>query len=100
MVYGVNTLNIVFGSEEAASILAPTLGDLETIYQIRTRPASRMLSRLVKSMDPFLPGTDFFTNWRLFVGLPLIAPALVLSRTRVADQAFAILPITVCFLGF
>jgi hypothetical protein len=96
MVYGMNTLNIVFGPEEATNLLAPSLSDLETSFQIRRRPSTQILQRFIKSIDPFLPISECFTNWKLFVGLPLIAPALVLSRTKVADQVFAILPITVC----
>lgn len=95
LVYGVNTINIVFGREEARRILAPRIQDVRFFGSLRDTPIGRFLVAVVEPMDPFFPSFETLANWKLYIGLPLIAPSLVLSRTHSVDQVFAVLPITV-----
>jgi hypothetical protein len=95
LVYGVNTLHVVFGAEEAARIMAPSPYDMGILNAFKMRAGSHAVRKIFKIMDPFLPSVDSLPNWKLFVGLPLIAPSLVLLRTTVADKLFTVLPITV-----
>jgi midasin (ATPase involved in ribosome maturation) len=101
--YGINTLQMVFGRDEAYQIIALWgTRDLQVANQIQPdqsvlnlHTVSRFLRRVSMSFDPFLPSADFIPHWKLFVGLPLIAPSLILSRTRLAEPFFATIPVTV-----
>jgi hypothetical protein len=95
LVYGVNTLHVVFGPEEAMKIMAVRPGGMGFLTELRLSGGSQFVQNLFKATDPFLPSMDSFRNWKLFIGLPMIAPSLVLARTRMADLIFAVLPITV-----
>jgi hypothetical protein len=96
MVYGVNALCLVFGTEEAHRMLVSgsqrnfTL--LESFFGPHKSRWASLLTKLTMITDPFLPTTQ---SLRLLLGVPMIGPALVLSRTTLADHAFAVLPITV-----
>lgn len=70
--HGVASIVAIFGSEDAARILAPL-----------TRQAFSPRSALQVLRD----------HWRLYFGIPLIPPILVLSRTTIAEPALPILPI-------
>ncbi|RFU27874.1 hypothetical protein B7463_g8476, partial [Scytalidium lignicola] len=94
LVYGVNTINLVFGREEARRILAPRVYDARLYALLRETSLGRFLATVVEPMDPFFPSFDALANWRLYIGLPLIAPSLILSRTHSVDHVFAVLPIT------
>lgn len=103
LMYGINTLQMVFGRDEAYQIIALWgTRDLQVANQIQPdqsglslHTVSRFLRRVSMSFDPFLPSADFIPHWKLFVGLPLIAPSLILSRTRLAEPFFATIPVTV-----
>ena len=94
LVYGINTLHVVFGEEEARRILSPSNEHLSVISRMDKSPFFSLQKALLKIMDPFLPTSAIDSSWKLFVGLPMVAPTLVLSRTRIADQFFAVIPIT------
>jgi hypothetical protein len=92
LVYGLNTLQLVFGTEEAQRLLYE--GRRMRIYKNIVPDA--WVSWSIKTLqitNPFLPSASN-GGW-LFGSLPLIAPALILSRTRIADRTFSILPIIV-----
>jgi len=88
-VYGANVISLVFGETEGERILAPAessyldgiLGETGLFYY----------REFQKYAIPFLPPLVF--NWKIVVGLPLIAPTLILARTGLADRIFSILPI-------
>jgi hypothetical protein len=104
LMYGINTLQMVFGHDEAYRMMALAgTRNLQIVNQVQpehTMRALQVISRLLRrasmSLDPFLPSVDLMAHWKLFVGLPLIAPSLVLSRTRLAEPFFTIVPVTVC----
>ena len=103
LMYGINTLQMVFGHDEAYRIIALAgTRQLQVMNRIQSEHSSRavqLASRLFRTasmtFDPFLPSTDLMAHWKLFVGLPLIAPSLVLSRTTLAEPFFTIVPVTV-----
>lgn len=103
LMYGINTLQMVFGHDEAYRIMALAgTHQFQVMHRIQPDQSNRALqavSRLLRtvsmSFDPFLPSTDWMAHWKLFIGLPLIAPSLVLSRTRLAEPFFTIVPVTV-----
>ncbi|KAH0559088.1 hypothetical protein GP486_004331, partial [Trichoglossum hirsutum] len=76
MVFGINTVHVIFGMEEASELL-PGAGCALTIY---------------KALNPFVPFPTGW-GWRLRFGLPLIPVVLVLSRSNIADSVLPILPI-------
>lgn len=92
LVYGFNTMHLVFGQDEARRLLMPSSLDLRARAVAENSGFWRAIFRFIKLSDPFLPTMP---GMKLFLGLPLIAPGLVLSRTKLADQIFAILPISV-----
>ncbi|KAI9771630.1 MAG: hypothetical protein M1840_001845 [Geoglossum simile] len=76
MVFGINTVHVIFGMEDAGKLL-PGAGCALTMYKV---------------LNPFVPFPTGW-GWRLRFGLPLIPIALVLSRSNIADSALPILPI-------
>ncbi|KAH8808124.1 hypothetical protein F5884DRAFT_791121 [Xylogone sp. PMI_703] len=94
LVYGVNTINLVFGREEARRILAPRAQEARLYALLRETAVGRFLATVIEPMDPFFPSFDTLANWKLYIGLPLIAPSLILSRTHSVDHVFAVLPIS------
>lgn len=95
LVYGVNTLHVVFGSREAARLMTPSPRYLRFWGDERLSILTKVVPTILKNLDPFFPSLESQFNWKLFVGLPLIAPALVLLRTTVADKFFSVIPVTV-----
>ena len=105
LVYGINTVQVVFGREEASNIImrATPPRFISTRGVERADGFGKLLdsilpSSISKLMDPFIPGSELVYGWKLIVGLPMIAPALILSRFKIADPLFAILPVAVSFL--
>ncbi|CCU74569.1 unnamed protein product [Blumeria hordei] len=84
LLYGMNVVRVVFGDAEAQRLL-----------QSQARPTGIMwtVSQLfvggMKSFSPLIPTFQAYSISKVFVGVPLIAPSLVLLRTRWADKAFA-----------
>jgi hypothetical protein len=76
MVFGINTVHVIFGMEDATKLL-PGAGCALTMY---------------RALNPFVPFPTGW-GWRLRVGLPLIPIVLVLSRSNIADSVLPILPI-------
>jgi hypothetical protein len=74
-VHGLYTLTSIFDPADSRRILQPLINDLWST----ARPADQLRS-LVQ-------------HWRLRVGLPLIPPLLILSRTTLADSLLPILPV-------
>lgn len=91
--YGTNATYLVFGSSEARRMLSPSMQDLAVQRVMDANRASVIHRHILKMINPFIPYEA--TSWKLLLGLPAILPALVLSRIPMADQVFALLPITV-----
>lgn len=96
LVYGVNTIKVVFGSEDALRILqASTTHRTDKIWS-----ATRILANIVKPFDLLLPSTYPLDSLKVFIRTPLIAPSLIILRTRWAHRAFSfLLPLVIISLS-
>jgi hypothetical protein len=92
LVYGFNAMDLVFGQEEARRLLMPSALDLRARNLAVNSTFWKAVFQFFKLTEPFMP---MMSGLKLCIGLPLIAPSLILARTRLADQIFAILPISV-----
>ncbi|KAF2453266.1 hypothetical protein BDY21DRAFT_356188 [Lineolata rhizophorae] len=81
VVHGATSVYFVFGVRDGYRILAPLY---TAPGQIAHENAVPHLVELVR---------DSFRHWRLYGGLALIPPVLVLSRTSIADSVLPILPV-------
>ncbi|KAM3421724.1 hypothetical protein BST61_g2104 [Cercospora zeina] len=85
---GVHTIYAIFGAEDGNRLLEPqwrmTIQPPVEVYASEPEKAWEILSTL------FL---DLQNHWRLLVGVPMITPMLVLSRTSLADSVLPVLPI-------
>ena len=75
--HGIHSVSQIFGQEDAWRILRPVLSDLRWSHNWDAR----------QIIDHAL------AHWRLHLGLPLISPMLILSRTRIIDSVLPIVPI-------
>ncbi|KAI7277184.1 hypothetical protein KC335_g121 [Hortaea werneckii] len=80
--WGVHSIYAIFGPEDGFRILRPWVVD--SIRVVRPEDALHEVGRAVLHCA---------VHWRLYIGLPLITPVLVLSRTRFADSVLPVLPI-------
>lgn len=95
LVYGFNAMDLIFGHAEARRLLMPSSLDMRARHMAENSGFWKSVFRFFKLSEPFMP---MMSGLKLCIGLPLIAPGLVLARTRLADQIFAILPISVSSL--
>jgi hypothetical protein len=93
MVYGVNAIHLVFGTDHAQVILAETA--IPKLHAMIGERAARIFHNISRITDPFMPA-EGVENWKTFLGLPMIAPVLILSRTNLADYGFHLASISVC----
>ena len=77
LLYGTHTMMTVFGKEEALRLLAPKASSSLGIVGN---------SVLIHSLQRVR------AHWKVVFGLPMIAPALILSRTSLADPMIDIIP--------
>lgn len=85
---GIHTIYAVFGPDEGRRILDPVMRNM-----VRA-PVDAFVGRPREAMDRVLGEVmEHLVHWRLYVGLPLITPTLILSRTSLADGVLPILPV-------
>lgn len=80
--HGAHTIEMLFGHDDAAAILAPS-------------PDVSYVEREIRRLIPNL-AEPFFRGWRglrVEVGLPIIPASLIASRTSMAEPILPILPI-------
>lgn len=88
MACGIHSIYSVFGPEDGFRILRPMiLNAVRPPVETYVGEPREALQKLVGVM------LDHVVHWRLYVGLPLITPMLVLSRTKFADSILPVLPI-------
>ena len=85
LVYGMNTVYVIFGGVEGDRILGRAAAG------VASTPSSDR-GDLLRLLNPFAAAPTGW-SWRLGLGLPLVPPILVMSRTRSADSILPILPI-------
>ncbi|KAE8445849.1 hypothetical protein EG329_012772 [Mollisiaceae sp. DMI_Dod_QoI] len=90
LVYGMNAMTLVFGAEETKQIL---LEGFEEWPNEGEPTIVKYIGKFTQIADPWFPqiGIPNLPNRTLFLGVPLIGPALVLLRTSLADQVFPVL---------
>ena len=88
LAWGVHSIYAVFGAEDGLRILRP-------IIRNAIRPPIEFGQGTFRAVgDMILNSTlNHLVHWRLYVGLPLITPMLILSRTSLADSVLPVLPI-------
>lgn len=84
---GVHTIYRIFGARDGYRILLPLTREMVAPPIDFDLPPRMIAARLLYK---FVQHTR---HWRLYVGVPLIAPLLVLSRTSLADAAMPALPV-------
>lgn len=96
LLFGVNSLALVFGPDEARGMILEHYDDFLDRRVLGDYINLPVTQTLTKYIFPFLGG-GFMTvpSWRTAIGLPLIAPTLILSRAKIADSVFTIVPVTV-----
>ncbi|KAK3050915.1 hypothetical protein LTR09_007993 [Extremus antarcticus] len=89
MAWGVQSIYAVFGSEDGYRILHPLVQNaLRAPIEFTNTMTSRQISQEILRAT-----LVHLQHWRLYIGIPLIAPVLVLSRTTLADAMLPVLPI-------
>ncbi|KAK5133405.1 hypothetical protein LTR08_007744 [Meristemomyces frigidus] len=86
--WGIHSIYSIFGEDDGFRILRPIL--LNAI-----RPPVDSYTGDLRQAAQTAVGVllDHLVHWRLYLGLPLIAPVVILSRTKLADAVLPILPI-------
>ena len=88
MLFGVHSIYAVFGSTDGVRILRPLLFNIvRTPVEFNGASARQIGIRGLRIL------LDHMVHWRLYVGIPLIGPMLVLSRTNMADSILPVLPV-------
>lgn len=93
MVYGFNAIELIFGAEGARELLFAGGNSPSMIREVIPDSFMNWFYTIMRLTDPFVP-TAGGGSW-VFGVSPLIAPGLLLSRTRIADRTFSLLPILV-----
>ncbi|CAG8954562.1 hypothetical protein HYFRA_00004479 [Hymenoscyphus fraxineus] len=97
-VYGVNTIYVVFGHEDAAKILL-NMGEDAGLAVPRPKSPLNALWNLMTGTDPFFPHLyGPLRHWKPWATIPLIGPAIVLSRTKLSDFVFPLM-ISIYFIN-
>lgn len=90
MLFGVHSVYAVFGSTDGVRILRPLLYNIvRAPVEFNVNGASAGLVGR-RALRVFL---EHMVHWRLYIGIPLIGPMLVLSRTTLADSILPVLPV-------
>jgi hypothetical protein len=97
LVYGFNSLYLVFGRDYADEIIRRQSAEPSVVRKLLGSRLYRFIFKLSEFTDPFIPTSELL-SLELFFGLPLVAPALILARTKgLADYVFSIAPIPVSY---
>lgn len=88
MLFGVHSIYAVFGSTDGVRILRPLLYNIVRTPVEFNGASTKEVAR--RALRVFL---DHMVHWRLYVGIPLIGPMLVASRTTLADSLLPVLPV-------
>ncbi|KAM0720723.1 hypothetical protein Q7P37_004860 [Cladosporium fusiforme] len=84
---GEHTVYRIFGMHDGFRILRPLLRQRVMPQIDFDLPARAVAARVLYEF------TERARHWRLYVGVPLISPLLILSRTGLADSVLPVLPV-------
>ncbi|KAK3712907.1 hypothetical protein LTR37_008792 [Vermiconidia calcicola] len=86
MASGISSIYAVFGAEDGFRILRPLLFNHgRSLLDVASE------GNIGEALLAYV--SDSFARWRLMIGLPLITPMIVLSRTTLADPILPVLPV-------
>ncbi|GAB7361972.1 hypothetical protein MBLNU230_g2009t1 [Neophaeotheca triangularis] len=88
--HGVYAIYAVFGAEDGTRILRP-LVDMAMQAPLELDAGALGPGELSRELGRYYARR--LSHWRLYMGLPLISPMLVLSRTALADYVLPALPV-------
>lgn len=77
-IHGMHSILMIFGDDHGLRILQPML---------------LSSSRAVVNWGPQELLRHLHRNWRLLIGVPLITPSILMSRTRLADRFLPLIPL-------
>ena len=88
MAWGIHSIYAVFGAEDGFRILRPLILN-------HVRPPLEFQNTSVRAIGNSMLAlaVNHVQHWRLYVGLPLITPIVILSRTTYADSVLPVLPV-------
>jgi hypothetical protein len=84
---GMHTVYRIFGAQDGFRILRPLMRQMVAPPIDLDLPPRLILARVLYKFSQHL------RHWRLYIGVPLITPLLVLSRTALADSVLPALPV-------
>jgi len=84
---GMHTVYRIFGAQDGFRILRPLMRQMVAPPIDLDLPPRVILARLLYKVSQHM------RHWRLYLGVPLITPLLVLSRTSLADSVLPALPV-------
>lgn len=91
MAWGIHSIYAVFGADDGFRILRPLI-----LNNVR-RPIEfdNIIVRDLRDLRTHMLAlvVDHIVHWRLYIGIPLITPMVVLSRTTFIDSILPVLPI-------
>ena len=87
VIHGVDTIFRIFGTRDGIRILQPWMRTHWTPWFDLSAGPRQMLRMLA------LRAVYEAQHWRLYLGLPLITPLLIASRTKLADSILPVLPV-------
>lgn len=89
LAWGMHSIYAVFGPEDGFRILRPLiLNTMRPPLEVYVGEPAQEVGKKVLGLV-----LDHLVHWRLYIGLPLITPVLILSRTKLADSILPVLPI-------
>jgi hypothetical protein len=84
---GMHTIYRIFGAQDGFRILRPLMRQMVAPPIDLDLPPRLIAARILYKFSQHL------RHWRLYIGVPLITPLLVLSRTALADSVLPALPV-------
>ena len=88
MAWGIHSIYAVFGADDGFRILRPLiLNTVRRPIEFDNVSASALRTSIMALL------ADHVIHWRLYVGIPLITPMVILSRTTFIDSILPVLPI-------
>ena len=84
---GMHTVYRIFGAQDGFRILRPLMMQMVAPPIDLDLPPRIILARILYKFSQHM------RHWRLYLGVPLITPLLVLSRTSLADSVLPALPV-------
>ena len=91
-VWGIQSILAVFGNDDGLRILRPLfIRRALPPLVFRGTDGTSIIRQVIEHVTHGV--VEHLQHWRFYIGLPLITPVLILSRTSLADSILPVLPI-------